>query len=208
MIQAYPGSPTSINCRNAEQPSFLGKSRCIGSRYNSTNQTSGVPDNHHRLKKKSARVTYLVATPHSPLLRVSGCIRGLCAGGGPQQGNIPRMNGWKLKESAEFRFKESPRLGDGLVGVTCAMMLICLRSRSRENGNRWKQIYYIPRFLIVSLCFILLIYSIIFTMFLSFKQVVWLLLPVLAQGATVNYTIPASAPSGAATLDPAPVGVS
>jgi len=45
-------------------------------------------------------------------------------------------------------------------------------------------------------------------MFLSFKQVVWLLLPVLAQGATVNYTIPASAPSGAATLDPAPVGVS
>ncbi|KAH9209835.1 glycoside hydrolase family 79 protein [Leptodontidium sp. 2 PMI_412] len=43
---------------------------------------------------------------------------------------------------------------------------------------------------------------------MSFKQVVWLLLPVLGYGATVTYTVPSSAPTGAATLDPAPVGVS
>ncbi|KAG4427267.1 hypothetical protein IFR05_017250 [Cadophora sp. M221] len=45
-------------------------------------------------------------------------------------------------------------------------------------------------------------------MVMSFKQIVWLLLPVLAHGATVTYTVPSSAPTGAATLDPAPVGVS
>jgi hypothetical protein len=45
-------------------------------------------------------------------------------------------------------------------------------------------------------------------MLLSTKQVVWLLLPVLAQSATVTYTIPSSAPTTAASLDVAPVGVS
>lgn len=33
-------------------------------------------------------------------------------------------------------------------------------------------------------------------------------LPILVRGATVNYTVPSSAPSGATALDPAPVGVS
>ena len=45
-------------------------------------------------------------------------------------------------------------------------------------------------------------------MMILFKQAVWALLPILARSATVTYTVPASAPTGAAALDPAPVGVS
>ncbi|KAG9238049.1 glycoside hydrolase family 79 protein [Amylocarpus encephaloides] len=45
-------------------------------------------------------------------------------------------------------------------------------------------------------------------MYFSTTQSLWLLLPTLAQSATVSYTIPASPPSSAAKLDPAPVGVS
>lgn len=45
-------------------------------------------------------------------------------------------------------------------------------------------------------------------MILPLKQVLWLLCPALAHTATVSYTVPASAPNGAAELDPAPVGVS
>lgn len=44
-------------------------------------------------------------------------------------------------------------------------------------------------------------------MFLSMKQVVWLLLPIV-QAATVTYTIPTAAPTSAAALDVAPVGIS
>lgn len=39
------------------------------------------------------------------------------------------------------------------------------------------------------------------------KQIYWLL-PALAKAATVTYTVPSSAPTGAAALDLAPVGVS
>jgi hypothetical protein len=46
-------------------------------------------------------------------------------------------------------------------------------------------------------------------MFSSGRQIVLLLLlPVLVCSATVTYTIPASAPSKAAALDPAPLGIS
>lgn len=46
-------------------------------------------------------------------------------------------------------------------------------------------------------------------MFLSAMQILWLLLPALAVADDlVSYTIPATAPSTAAVLDPAPVGVS
>lgn len=40
------------------------------------------------------------------------------------------------------------------------------------------------------------------------QQAIWLLLPLVADAATVSYTIPTTAPSGAAALDPAPVGIS
>lgn len=39
-------------------------------------------------------------------------------------------------------------------------------------------------------------------------SIAWLLLPVLASGATVSYTVPTTAPSTAGTLDVAPVGIS
>ncbi|RDL31075.1 Glycoside hydrolase family 79 protein [Venustampulla echinocandica] len=45
-------------------------------------------------------------------------------------------------------------------------------------------------------------------MILSSKQFLWFLCPALAHTATISYTVPASAPNGAAELDPAPVGVS
>jgi hypothetical protein len=44
-------------------------------------------------------------------------------------------------------------------------------------------------------------------MFLSTKQIVWLLLPVI-QAATITYTVPTDAPTTAAALDVAPVGIS
>ncbi|TVY40669.1 Beta-glucuronidase, partial [Lachnellula occidentalis] len=44
-------------------------------------------------------------------------------------------------------------------------------------------------------------------LFLSVKKV-WCVLPVLAKAATVTYTVPNSAPTGATALDPAPVGLS
>ncbi|CAD6446084.1 e835ce74-06fd-42b7-9dd2-6c76a4700e8a [Sclerotinia trifoliorum] len=40
------------------------------------------------------------------------------------------------------------------------------------------------------------------------KEISWSLLPVFAQAATVNYSIPSTAPTGAAKLAPAPVGLS
>ncbi|KAF4633644.1 hypothetical protein G7Y89_g4471 [Cudoniella acicularis] len=45
-------------------------------------------------------------------------------------------------------------------------------------------------------------------MLLSATQVLWLLLPALVWAGDVAYTVPASAPSSATVLDPAPVGVS
>jgi hypothetical protein len=36
----------------------------------------------------------------------------------------------------------------------------------------------------------------------------WVLLPLLAQAATVTYTVPSTAPTSAAKLAPAPVGLS
>ncbi|KAL2061360.1 hypothetical protein VTL71DRAFT_7633 [Oculimacula yallundae] len=45
-------------------------------------------------------------------------------------------------------------------------------------------------------------------MLLSFNQLLWLQLPFLVKAATVTYSVPLSVPTGAATLDSAPVGIS
>jgi len=38
--------------------------------------------------------------------------------------------------------------------------------------------------------------------------IIWSFLPAVTCAATVSYTVPTTAPNGAAALDPAPVGVS
>ena len=45
-------------------------------------------------------------------------------------------------------------------------------------------------------------------MVFSFQQIVWLILPIVTDAATVSYTIPSTAPTTAAALDPAPLGIS
>lgn len=45
-------------------------------------------------------------------------------------------------------------------------------------------------------------------MVLPIGQTIWLLLASLANGATIIFSIPASATSGVTALDPAPVGIS
>lgn len=52
-----------------------------------------------------------------------------------------------------------------------------------------------------------LAYNLLFTGKMFF-QVIWLVLSLVIGATAVTYTVPSSAPSNAATLDPAPVGIS